>query len=102
MITKRFTRHRTKSLREDKTLRDHAGTAEAVYVLNQEISLFDTLPSHRAGQPIPDHDPANPQSNDLCKLGSPSGWPGVVSAAVAGYREYVRQVAGWTSAANAG
>ncbi len=27
---------------------------------------------------------------------------GVVSAAVDGYREYVRQVTGWTSAANAG
>jgi hypothetical protein len=34
-----------KSLRQEKTLRDHDGTAGAIHALNPEISGFDTLPS---------------------------------------------------------
>jgi hypothetical protein len=38
MIPKEFAHYGTKSLREDKTLRDRDGTTEAVRVLNPEIS----------------------------------------------------------------
>ena len=43
MITKHSRTLAMKSLRQDKILRDHDGTAGVIYVLNQEISGFDTL-----------------------------------------------------------
>jgi hypothetical protein len=43
MITKHPRTLAMKSLRQDKTLRDYDGTAGVIYVLNPEISGFDTL-----------------------------------------------------------
>jgi hypothetical protein len=43
MITKHSRTLAMKSLRQDKILRDHDGTAGVIYVLNLEISGFDTL-----------------------------------------------------------
>ena len=43
MITKTFMQIGTKSLRQKKSFRNHAGTGDADYVLNHEISGFYTL-----------------------------------------------------------
>jgi hypothetical protein len=46
MITKGFARYRIKSIRQDKTLRDHGQTPEAIYALNPKFpSLIPPLSS---------------------------------------------------------
>ena len=45
MIAKRFTRYRTKGLRQDKILHDQGGTVGVIWMLNPEMSYFDTRQS---------------------------------------------------------
>jgi hypothetical protein len=50
MITKTFSTNSAKSLRHEKRLRHEVGTTGTVYVLNPEISCFDTVASSGADQ----------------------------------------------------